>query len=131
VSDQVVAPEAPEFKRKMSVRRVVTALTIGKREEDKAARRTTAAGGSAALLMYALSVFQGEAKAWRELSVKQAEITASAVDRSTEAVTRMTEAVRGQTETFQSLNFTLSRIEGQMGSPVPPAPRAKVKAVKR
>jgi len=120
----------PTHVRKTTLRTVVTALTVGKREEDKQVRKTTAATGTAAILMYALSVFQGEAKAWREQTQRQAEITSAAVDRSTEAVARMTEAVRRQTEMFESLNFTLSRIESQAGNPLPAA-RATVRTVKR
>ena len=132
MTEETATPADPAYQRRWSVRRVAHALTIGKRDEDKTIRKTAAVtGGSASIItlaMFAINAYQAEAKAWREVSVKQTEITAKAVDRSTEAMGGLRDAVLAQTETFRSLNFTLNRIEDKATAKAKPIAPARLEA---
>jgi hypothetical protein len=114
-------PACGAWQRKFSLRTVAHGLTVGNRPEDKTVRKTTAATGTAALLFYALQVFQGEAKAWRESTLAQSQIT-------TQVVSELKTSVDKQTVVFEALNFTLGRIDTKVVDLVPPlAPAPKVK----
>ena len=123
-------PACGSWQRKMSVGRVVRALTVGKREEDKTARKTTAAGGTAGLILYMFtssqSQAQAEAKAWRELTQRQHEEALATAKDSTAVLGRLEKATVAQTETFQSLNFTLNRLEGKAADKGAKIPAARV-----
>ena len=123
-------PACGAWQRKMSVRRVLHGLTVGKREEDKTARKTTAAGGTAGLILYMFtssqSQAQAEAKAWRELTQRQHEEALATAKDSTAVLGRLEKATVAQTETFQSLNFTLNRLEGKAADKGAKIPAARV-----
>jgi hypothetical protein len=80
---------------------------VGKRPEDKTVRKTTAAvGGSGAivaLFFQAISAYQGEAKAWRELSQKQGEATTLALTRQADATVGLQLAIEKQSEVLREV----------------------------